>query len=278
MEAYCKDGESDTSLNLITHVEVEPSHESDANALIPAMESAIQRNLSPEEVLADSLYGSDENCQKAAELGVEVIAPTMGSIKKEDHLSLSDFESSENGAVLACPKGHAPVQIKTNKAGTRHTATFDSEHCMMCPCQETCPVKAGKKNHYLRYKTKEMRLAKRRSYEQTDEFKDRYRWRSGVEATMSEFDRKTGVKHLRVRGLKAVRFCAILKATAINLFRATVTQKAIKRAKGPKTGGASGRIYAILVFKEHFFLFRTRLKRFFGIFHRNFEISRIIAI
>ena len=50
-----------------------------------------------------------------------------------------------------------------------------------------------------------MRLAIRRAYEQTEEFKDRYRWRSGVEAAMSEYDRRTGVKHLRVRGLKAVR-------------------------------------------------------------------------
>jgi hypothetical protein len=277
METYCKDGESDNSLNLITHVEVEPSHESDANALIPAIESAKQRNVSPEEVLADSLYGSDENCQKAEELGVQIIAPTMGSIKKEDHLSLSDFESSENGAVLACPEGYAPVQTKTNKAGNGHTATFDSEHCMACPFQETCPVKQGKKKHYLRYKTKEMRLAKRRSYEQTDEFKDRYRWRAGVEAAMSEFDRKTGVKHLRVRGLKAVRFCATLKATAINLFRATAVQKAINKAKGSEAGGESARIHAIFVFKERFFLFRTRLKRVLGIFHRHYEHMLIMA-
>jgi len=278
METYCKDGESDNSLNLITHVEVEPSHESDANALLPAIESAKQRNVSPEELLADSLYGSDENCQKAAELEVQLIAPAMGSIKKEDHINLSDFELTENGIVISCPEGHVPVQTKTNKAGTRHTATFDSQHCAECPLRGKCPAKPGKKNHYLRYKAKEMRLAKRRSYEQTDEFKDRYRWRAGVEAAMSEFDRKTGVKHLRVRGFKAVRFCAILKATAINIFRATATQKAMKRDKGGKAGGDSARIYAILVFKEHFFLFQTRLKRFFGIFHRKFEIVKIIVV
>jgi hypothetical protein len=277
METYCKDGESDNSLNLITHVEVEPSHESDANALLPAIESAKQRNVSPEELLADSLYGSDENCQKAAELEVQVIAPTMGSIKKEDHINLSDFESTENNIVTSCPEGHAPVQTKTNKAGTRHTATFNSQLCTVCPMQEKCPVKEGKKNHYLRYKSKEMRLAKRRSYEQTDEFKDRYRWRAGVEAAMSEFDRKTGVKHLRVRGFKAVRFCATLKATAINLFRATAVQKAIKRAKGPQTGGASARIHAILVFKEHFFFFRTRLKRVLFVFRRHYEHMLIMA-
>jgi hypothetical protein len=277
METYCKDGGSDKCLNLITHIEVEPSHESDANALVPAIESVKQRNLSPEEVLADSLYGSDENCQKAAELDVQVIAPTMGSIKKEDRISLSDFVSSENGVVLSCPNGNAPIQTKTNKSGSRHTATFDSQECTGCPFQETCPVKQGKKNGYLRYTAKEMRLAKRRAYEETDEFKDDYRWRAGVEAAMSEFDRKTGVKHLRVRGLKAVRFCATLKAAAINLFRATAVQKAINRAKAPHSGGASARIHPILVFKEHFFSFGTRLKKLLGIFRQTYEHRLIMT-
>jgi hypothetical protein len=46
-----------------------------------------------------------------------------------------------------------------------------------------------------------------------------YRFRAGVETTMSQFDRRTGVKHLRVRGLQAVHLCAFLKATGINMFR-----------------------------------------------------------
>jgi|GEM_PF-5900432 len=37
---------------------------------------------------------------------------------------------------------------------------------------------------------------------------------------MSSYDRVTGVKRLRVRGLKAVRFCAILKALGVNILRA----------------------------------------------------------
>ncbi len=36
---------------------------------------------------------------------------------------------------------------------------------------------------------------------------------------MSQFDRRTGVKHLRVRRMKAIRFCAFLKATGINILR-----------------------------------------------------------
>ncbi len=42
---------------------------------------------------------------------------------------------------------------------------------------------------------------------------------------MFQFDRRTGVKHLRVRGMKAVRFCAFLKATGINIFRAAAFKR-----------------------------------------------------
>jgi len=45
-------------------------------------------------------------------------------------------------------------------------------------------------------------------------------FRAGVEATMSEFDRRTGVKRLRVRGMKAVRFAVFMKAIGLNIRRA----------------------------------------------------------
>jgi hypothetical protein len=52
-----------------------------------------------------------------------------------------------------------------------------------------------------------------------------------VEATMSEFDRRTGVKKLRVRGMPAVRFCARMKAIGLNILRAAAVRKARRKAK-----------------------------------------------
>jgi len=92
-------------------------------------------------------------------------------------------------------------------------------------------VKEGKKFYYLRFKDKELRVAQRRIYELSEEFKDRYRWRAGVEATMSEYDRRTGVKQLRVRGLRATTYCAKLKALAINIFRASAYRSAQIKAE-----------------------------------------------
>lgn len=229
METFCDDEQKkEESLNLITHVEVEPAHHSDANALIPAIESTEEQDLKPKELTGDSLYGSDDNSQKAKEHGVELISPTMGSVEK-DKLSLSDFQLSERGEVLACPRGNAPAKVKKRK---KVSIGFAPEDCQHCPNLENCPVKKGKKYYYLRFTDKEMRIARRRIYEQSEEFKDRYRWRAGVEATMSEYDRRTGVKRLRVRGLKAVRFSATLKALGVNIFRAAAF-RAVKMTPEP---------------------------------------------
>jgi hypothetical protein len=117
-----------------------------------------------------------------------------------------------------------------------------------------CPVKRGKKYYYLRFTDKDIRLAKRRSHEKTDLFKDRYRYRSGVEATMSEYDRLTGVKHLRVRGLKAVRFSATIKALAINIYRITTAMKDALLDKNPENGLIRSFMSQLIHFKEHFLL------------------------
>ncbi len=259
METFCDDEEKkEESLNLITYVEVEPAHNSDANALIAAIESTEQQDLKPKELTADSLYGSDENSERAKQHDVELIAPTMGSVDKEK-LSVADFQFSEKGDVVACPRGNAPAKVKKRK---RASIGFASKDCQNCPNLSNCPVKKGKKYYYLRFTDKEMRIAKRRIYEQSDEFKDRYRWRAGVEATMSEYDRRTGVKHLRVRGLKAVKFCATLKALGVNIFRAV--RKAAKPDPGCQNSGASDLNHAISIVKEHFMTILRHLKNFFN--------------
>ena len=106
-----------------------------------------------------------------------------------------------------------------------------------------------------------MRLAIRRAYEQTETFKDQYRWRSGIEATISEYDRKTGVKDLRVRGLKAVRFCGTLKAAALNIFRAAAVKKAHNNGTRAHGGVLPALKVVICAVKKHFAIWWHHLKK-----------------
>ncbi len=62
-----------------------------------------------------TLYGSQENKEKAKEHKVELIAPTPG--KKPKH-NLVDFEfDQQTHEVKRCPQGYAPEKIKHNKKG-----------------------------------------------------------------------------------------------------------------------------------------------------------------
>ena len=273
METYSPEENKDHSnpkLELITHVQVEPANESDAHALIPALEATAERGLEPNEVLADSHYGSDENCEAAKTMGVEVVSPVMGTAT-EKVLLLAEFEFAKSGKVLQCPQGHAPVKVKGK--GNRYTASFDLAGCRDCPRRSACPVVPGKRHFYLRYDRQAVRLAQRRAREETPQFRDRYRFRAGIEGTISAYDARTGVKRLRVRGFEAVRFCATLKATGVNIFRAAVVRRAFMEAPAAFVGEKSGLGHAIFFFKERCATLWGRLQRFMAPIgtYKNFE-------
>jgi hypothetical protein len=252
METYEeRDPDKTPSIKLITYVQVESASVHDVHAVMPALEAVEARGHKPEQVLADSAYGSEENLQKAEVLGVKVVSPAMGSYHKG--LPLSDFTFSNQGEVLACPQGQAPVRNRRDK--DRHRIAFDSKQCSVCPLLEQCPVHGGKKYHYLRYVHKTFILARRRQKEQTAEFKNTYRYRSGIEGTMSFLDRKTGLKQLRVRGLQAIRFCVHLKAAGVNLLRAAAFKFNKKGSPAPKKAGPSRTNSPFFVFKEHIMRF-----------------------
>jgi hypothetical protein len=260
-ETYGRD-EENKGLSLITAASVESADQSDAHALIPLIEEAQRRGLGPEEVLADSLYGGDDNVEQARVRGVEVISPTMG---KPGELSLAEFTLKEDSTVAACPEKRAPVKTRVGKG--KYTATFDLDTCAHCPRLGQCPVKRGKKGYSLRYNDKAVRLAKRRAREKTLAFQDVYRYRAGIEGTMSELDRKTGVKHLRVRGLEAVSFCAFLKAAGLNLFRAAAFKNRKEKEKKMGMRKNAGLFGPFFVFKEQrstLWTLLQRLRNFFS--------------
>jgi IS5 family transposase len=246
METYSEDK---SQPNLITHINVEAANESDANALLPAIEDAGKRDLAPTELLADTLYGSDDNVEKAKELGITVIAPVMGT--KESATTLADFTFSDADEIIACPEQQTPIKTKSGKQGGT-TAYFNKDICDTCRRQSECPVKRDKKNCTISYDAKSLRLSRRRKREKEKAFTEKYRYRSGIEGTMSDLDRMTGLKHLRVRGMPQVKLAATLKATGLNILRSVAFKNRLKRQKTGKSKVNPSRDGLYGVIKEQF--------------------------
>jgi IS5 family transposase len=225
METYSEDK---SQPNLISHIKVEAANESDSNALLPAIEDAAKRGLAPTELLADTLYGSDDNVEKAKDLRITVIAPVMGA--KENVIALADFTFDDTDLIIACPLKQAPIKTKIGeRSGAK--VYFDKALCDNCPRQSECSVKRDKKSCTISYDAKSLRLSRRRQREKEEAFTEKYRYRSGIEGTMSDLDRITGLKRLRVRGMPQVRLAATLKATGLNIHRATAFKNRQKKQK-----------------------------------------------
>lgn len=252
--------ESNTrQLSLFTHVAVQSADKHDTNALLPALDDLKKRDAVPDRMLADSLYGSDDNCEKARkEYDVEVVAPVNRGNQKKMHLA--DFAIDDRGRIVSCPQGIAPDKVKQGEATYR--AAFPVTVCRHCDLLEQCPVTPGKKAFYYRYKEKDIRLARRRQHENTAAFQETYRFRAGIEAAISEFDRLTGVKHLRVRGMKTVCFAVVMKAIGLNILRAGRFRNRKRGPSDPPQGSSRSFLASFVVFKEQF---KRRTKKFAAI-------------
>jgi len=229
----CTESAEEQGLSLITHVAVEQAHIHDGTAVMPAIEHAQQNGLVPNRLLVDAAYGSDENLLLAAEQGVELISPTLGT-EDTDRVSLDAFSHDDESRITQCPQNHLPTETKQGKKDGL-VARFSTEKCSNCPLLNRCRVKEGKKGFYLRYTKKDLRLAARRAYEKSDAFKKLYAMRAGIEAGNSEAKQITGLGRLRVRGMKAVRFAVTMKLVGINIRRATAFKLRQKDPKGPNS-------------------------------------------
>lgn len=92
----------------------------------------------------------------------------------------------------------------------------------MCPLREPCTrttnPRYGRGLQILAQPLQEAQDARRRE-EQTDEFKARYAVRAGVEGTISQAVRRSGIRTTPYTGLAKTHLGHVFTATALNLVR-----------------------------------------------------------
>ena len=212
---------------LLTYAEVTPSCKSDEGSAVPAVVTLAEQSRPPKELITETNYASAENVIACEKLGTEIVAPVRGpaaEVPNENEKTLADFKvdiQAENPTVL-CPVGHAPESTQHSQNGTI-TATYASIHCEQCPFKTSGPIQLNSNGtRTLKTTLQEATLAKRRAYEQTEEFRKRYAQRSGIEATNSELKRAHGLGRLRVRGELRVKLSVYFKVLACNVKRMVI--------------------------------------------------------
>ena len=218
----------ENDVEIITHVEVTDSCGSDANATLPTIESLADRDIQPEELIADTTYGSGSNAVEAERMGTELISPVSGNAPETDceeggPLTPADFKiDAPYDRRTVCPAGSESID-ETEKEGNpnRIEVTFDKKTCDGCALFNRCPAKLNREEdgYVLSIDLVAANIERRRRAEASGEFEVRYSIRAGIEATNSELKRGQGLGLLRIRGRPRVELSVYLKALACNLKR-----------------------------------------------------------
>jgi hypothetical protein len=211
--------------NLITSARVETAVTSDSDAVAPVLDDLKSRGYQPDELLADAGYGSHANVELAKENDVALVAPVPGGKEFDPaEVGYDQFTLNESREVVSCPAGHAPQSTNYNAKNDHVWAQMDPQLCQSCPLVKLCRVQkdkaTGQANGRVQFRSSAPEAARRRRHEQTDEFKESYRWRSGIESTNAALKRRLGLGRLRVRGMKSVKQSVLMKLASWNILRA----------------------------------------------------------
>ena len=249
---------------IITDYEVHGAARSDIGKALSVVDRLNDAGLKPDTLFADGGYPSVPSALNITNQEIEFMAPVNRSRLSDDIIGRDLFQFDSDGFSTQCPMGHSPIDHRilshNNTTSSSLHAIFDGDTCRSCTMLDRCPVRApnhrdrgcGPRDTVGDFRleiTPEIRLRDHMySIQQTTEWKDRYRIRSGIEATNSELKRSHGVGKLRVRRMAKVCFAVACKVIACNIKRWAKAQAALE---GPLQGFLSAIFSRMQIFNHY---------------------------
>ncbi len=225
-------------LQVITEVTTTPAPVPDSKMAPVIQQKLVDKGLSPKTHLVDSGYMSSSNIVESQEKhGIILYGPTRQDTSWQKRLAggfdLSQFQIDWENKKVTCPENNSATSWRT--ASSQHGlpvihARFSTRDCRPCSQREVC-TRGKSRSLTLRLQKEHEALQAARQHQQTDEFKEVYRARAGVEALISEAANALNSRRSRYFGLAKTHLHNVLTAVAINMSRAAHWRLGRRRAR-----------------------------------------------
>lgn len=225
--------------HLITHVATTQATTQDS-PMVDAIHSALaQKALLPNEHLLDSGYLNAQHLVSAKQdHGIEVVGPVLENIswqaRAKEGFEVACFAIDWENHQVTCPQGKLSRiwSESHDKYGTPVIhVRFAGPDCLACPLREKCTRGKGPRTLHLLPRAQHDALQKARRQQTTSEFQQRYAARAGIEGTLSQGIRVSGMRRSRYIGQAKTHLQHVLTAIAINIIRFIDWQNHRPRAK-----------------------------------------------
>lgn len=226
--------------NLITGVATTAAAVTDVEMTQTIHDTLDAAGVLPAEHAVDTGYVSADLLIAARRRGLTLLGPLLADRSPQARTggyTQDDFTIDWDNQQVTCPQGQLSRTWSHQQAGRRPEAIivkFAAATCQNCPVKSNCTTSARTgRGLSLRPRQTHEALAAARAGQTTREWKDRYKTRAGVEGTMAQAARVTGIRHARYTGLRKTSLEHQVAAAAINLIRldAWWTAKPIDRTR-----------------------------------------------
>jgi transposase len=231
---------SQATPNIITHVETTPATVTDGAVVDTIHQALADKDLLPEEHLADTAYVSVDNLLDAQQKhNVDIVGPVGGGgswqAKAGKGFDVSCFAVDWENQTVTCPQGRQSQSwhIRHEKYGHEYIeARFDPADCQACPHRSDCTrSKRSVRTVTFKPQVEYEALQAARERQKTEVFKQKYKKRAGVEGTISQGTRTFDLRRSRYLGLAKTHLQHLATAAAMNLTRAVSW---LEEESGPK--------------------------------------------
>lgn len=212
---------------LITHVETTAATIHDSKVTSRIQDALAAKDRSPETHLVDEGYMEMDLLVDSQHKGIDLVGPVPSSKTWQDRVEgafdHTQFHIDWQNRQATCPNGKTSLRCserKTWRGTPNFTFVFDNKDCLPCPVRQHCS-RAQNVGRILTLYPQEQYEAQQgaRKRQQTEEFKKLYAQRAGIESTISQAARRTGVRSARYIGLARIHLQHTASATAINFAR-----------------------------------------------------------
>lgn len=153
-----------------------------------------------------------------------LLPDTSWQARAKNGYALTCFGIDWTKQTAICPQGKTSVkwQPRTESSGQNFIhVEFDETDCLACSARSACTQrKTGARIIRILPQIKHEMMQKTRHRQKTDEFKQKYKIRAGIEGTISQAVGPLNMRRNRYQGLAKTHLQHVATTAAINLYRA----------------------------------------------------------
>lgn len=201
---------------IITAATVTSGEKDDGSQMQTLIDKSIENGMEVETVIGDGAYCSKENLEESKEKKITVVSK-VNALVREGH-SDDRFTFNKDAGMYVCPAGHMAIKKYITKDKMVEKYQFDVRKCVVCKMRETC-FKRGQEHKSFSVCHRTEIQKEQMDFQETDEFREKYRTRYKIEAKNSDLKNNYGYDRAESYGLQAMTLQGAVTMFACNMRR-----------------------------------------------------------